>query len=138
MNTPLRTLFFTQNPPFFSKFKKILRPEKCWTSLTILLYNIDNQQFKGNIANFEVIINFKLWFLRRIFAPYFYIIKRGIKKEAEERWWDPEILKRTPIRFEEFFIWQAIVRGRLFLQWTFFFFRHLSSTSPPLIQYFFS
>jgi hypothetical protein len=44
---------------------------------------------------------------------------QGSRARAQE---EKEKLPRSKIDFYLFFIWQAIVRGQLFLQWTFFIF----------------
>ncbi len=59
-------------------------------------------------------------------ALYFYIINNGSKEKAQrhedKRRKLPEAKASPKLDFTFFFIWQAIVRGQLFLQWTFFLF----------------
>ena len=64
----------------------------------------------------------KTWFETRDAAMYFYIINNGSTvNRGKDRDELPGARASTQKRFTFFFIWQAIVRGRLFLQWTFLF-----------------
>ena len=64
-----------------------------------------------------------MWLCRWVGVPYFYIINNDVARKAvkkKERSYTTEAGASPELDFNFFFIWQAIVRGQLFLQWTFF------------------
>ena len=87
-------------------------------------------------AGFAIIKQVKCWLYNKQKTPYFYIIKqRSRRREGKRRWKAPTRSKASHKKdLTFFFIWQAIVRGQLFLQWTFFYFRPPSAGWIPQIM----
>jgi hypothetical protein len=97
--------------------------------------------FRNCWTTFGIIKTWKTWLCRWKAAMYICIIKDG-NEERHKRQGSEHKVRETRHRkkvtrsesftstknFTFFFIWQAIVRGRLFLQWTFLFLPH-----PPAL-----
>jgi hypothetical protein len=101
---------------FSSKASSIKR----WRPHAKLCKMLVVQGFQETRYAFEIIKQGKTCLCRRLAALYFYIIN-GSDTEKRERKEQKRTSFHTNFDLTFFFIWQAIVRGQLFLQWTFFY-----------------